>query len=746
MARLASVILIGSIASFAAAAESRRSPHDLTGPWQLFVDDYLIAAKKNVVRQYHPFEKYRGNPLIVADKSWEADCVNACTVMPQEDGSGFRMYYYCWTEDKKTKKRSASFMCYATSKDGLKWEKPNLGLYQWDGDGTKNNNILPDGPASVMFTPWEKDPNKRYQGVGGLYHAFSSPDGLRWKQESKETIVSGGDTSHFYWDPHTKRFRAHVKGGANNRVSGEVRGLSRREVGFSETNDLTRFPPLRLVMAPDDFDDTWCKPGTVQRTHFYACPVLPYETMYVGFLQIYRPEDVWGFFHGPLWLELVTSRDGIHWLREECDTALQNSNSLQSMSRPPLLNIGKFRQFDRGMVLAPPPVLVGDQLWLYYTGYDELHDLLPYRSAIGLARLRKDGFASLDADASPGEVLTKRFAGVSGALEVNCTASGGSIRVELLDADGRVIPGYGRDECEALTGDSVRQTVTWKGKKEFPANGGPVRFRFIVERASLYWFMAGADARPMDEPPTPVLQALYTFENDANPWSDMLQDDGLQVLRNLGTCYLDDQKAPAGPVLKPAPAFGKRSLVIGSEFRPWERVEILGAQDLEQHFTLAAMVKSRDNKHARLFSAYNGNFPVNTSELIFDFDPRGKAMSGLRLVCKGITVESDDVSFDDGKYHHLAVTYDDGRVTFYLDGKAVGEQWIPGGEPVKLARNLMIGEDLNMGTNEQLTGNVDDVLVLGWVLPADTIKTLAEKGAEVVLLKPAGGETSAKGR
>ena len=473
------------------------------------------------------------------------------------------------------------------------------------------------------------------------------------------------------------------------------------------------------------------KPGTVQRTHFYACPILPYETMYVGFLQIYRPEDIWGFFHGPLWLELVTSRDGVHWLREECDTALQNSNALQSMSRPPLLNIGKFRQFDRGMVLAPPPILVGDQLYLYYTGYDELHDLLPYRSGIGLARLRKDGFASLDADDSSGEVLTRRFAGVGGTLQVNCTAGGGSVRVELLDADGHPIPGYGRDECEALTGNSVCQAVTWKTHKELPANGGPVRFRFILQRARLYSFMAGPDAKPMDEPPTPGLQALYTFENNSNPWLDMLPDDGLQALRNLGTCYLDDQKAPAGPALKPAPAFGKRSLVIGSQFRPLERVEILGTQDLGTHFTLAAMVKSRDDKHARLFSAYNGNFPTNTSELIFDFDPRGKVLNGMRLVCKGIEVDSDPVTFADQKYHHLAVVYDDGCVTFYLDGKPAGRQWIPGGEPVKLARNLLVGEDADMGSDEQLTGNVDDILVLGRALSEQDMATLSEKGAAV---------------
>jgi hypothetical protein len=48
--------------------------------------------------------------------------------------------------------------------------------------------------------------------------------------------------------------------------------MRRRCVGFSETDDLTQFPPLRMIMAPDDIDDLWCKPGTVQRTHFYACP------------------------------------------------------------------------------------------------------------------------------------------------------------------------------------------------------------------------------------------------------------------------------------------------------------------------------------------------------------------------------------------------------------------------------------------------------------------------------------------
>jgi hypothetical protein len=686
----------------------------------LFIDDYLVASKHNVVRRYHPLQRQTGGPLIVVDRPWEAHVVNACSVIPTEDGNGFRMYYYCWTEDKKSKKGRGSFMCYAESKDGLKWDKPNLGLIEWDGDGTKNNNIV-DAPGHVMYTPWEKDPNKRYQGVGGMYHAYSSPDGLRWKQESTEKIISGGDTSHFYWDPNTKKFRCTVKGGGG-RVSGDVSGLRRRTVGYSETTDLLHFPPLRMIMAPDDLDDLWCMPDTVQRTHFYACPVVPYETMYVGLVQIYRAAEPEGYFHGPLWLELVSSRDGIHWLREETDTGLHSATALNSTSRPPLLPLGKFREFDDGMVISPAPVFVGDELWFYYTGYEELHDLLPYKSAIGLAKLRKDGWASLDSDEGVGEIVTRRFEHAGGVLQLNYSAEGGRIRVEVLDADGRVVPGYGRDECGPLTGDSIHKPVAWKGKNELPA-GSPVRFRFLLEHARLYSFMPGERAAVLPEPAPAPLQALYTFESNTEAWTDMLTEDGPQLLRNLGTCTIDHKK--------PDPAFGKRSLVVGSDWRPWNRVEIVGTQDLGRQFTLAAMVKSTNNRLARLFSAYRGNFPVGTSELIFDFDPSGRAIDGLRLYCKGIEVTSKPVTFTDNRYHHLAVTYNDGCVTFYLDGKVLNQEWMPGGEPVRLARNLLVGEDASRGSDEQLRGNVDDVLVYGKALSDADIAVLAEKGAAV---------------
>ena len=40
----------------------------------------------------------------------------------------------------------------------------------------------------------------------------------------------------------------------------------------------------------------------------------------------------------------------------------------------------------------------------------------------------------------------------------------------------------------------------WKDKRELPKDGGPIRLRFMLERAHLYSFMAGPSAKPIDEP------------------------------------------------------------------------------------------------------------------------------------------------------------------------------------------------------------------------------------------------------
>ncbi len=78
-------------------------------------------------------------------------------------------------------------------------------------------------------------------------------------------------------------------------------------------------------------------------------------------------------------------------------------------------------------------------------------------------------------------------------------------------------------------------------------------------------------------------------------------------------------------------------------------------------------------------------------------------------------------------------SYDDGHVQFYADGKEIGEEWLPNGQPVTLARDLLVGEDAELGSDEQFDGNVDDVVVLGRALKAEEVKALASKGGHAFL-------------
>ncbi len=698
---------VGSLALAASSLQAApKSASNMTGPWQLLIDDYLVASRSGLTRTYHPFQKYEGNPVIRPDMPWEFRSLKCVSVLPDESGQGFRMWYASDAPENDPDKNHA---LYATSVDGAHWVKPKLGLVAWKVDGSTANNLV-GGGGSVMHTPDDPDPARRYKTgtSGGKYVFRSSKDGLLWQPLTKsEGIFKGGDVGRFHWDPFTNEFHAYVK------VNAHVSGLRRRAVGYSEeTSNFDTWPPLRLVMAPDDIDDRWVKPGSIERTHFYGVPTFAYETMYLGLLWVFRAEDDEGYFHGPIFTELVSSRDAVHWLREESD-------------RPPIVECGPKGSWDGGMVGAAGMVVNGDKLMLYYSGYRDVHDILPMHSSIGLATLRKDGFASLDAGEQEGALTTKRLERAAGPLQVNYTGKGGELRVEVCDAEGKVLPGYEREACEPLRGDELRAPVRWREKNELPAGTQPIRLRFLLKNAALYAFNAGPDVRVIEDAAGPTLAALYTFEGDLRlRATDKLTDDGSQAFRFLGTSRVDREAANA--------AFGSQSLMVSTPWRPLNRVEIEGTRNLGTRFTLAVAARLTEQKLSRLFSAAGGLRPVNCSELALDCDPRGACGTGLRLICKGIPVQSPAPDFDDGKFHHLAVTYDDGHVRFYLDGRQTGEAWLPGGAPVSLARDLLFGEDAELGSDEQFNGYADDILVLGRVLSDDEIRTLSEKGAAVL--------------
>ncbi len=104
--------------------------------------------------------------------------------------------------------------------------------------------------------------------------------------------------------------------------------------------------------------------------------------------------------------------------------------------------------------------------------------------------IRLDGFVSLNAPLSGGELLTKPLLFSGKKLSINYSTSAlGSLRVELQDAAGKPMTGYTINDCLDHYGDSVQQTIAWKKGTDISTLAGkPVRLKFVLKDADLYSF------------------------------------------------------------------------------------------------------------------------------------------------------------------------------------------------------------------------------------------------------------------
>ncbi|MDM8005786.1 MAG: hypothetical protein QUV05_06505 [Phycisphaerae bacterium] len=685
---------------------------DLTGPWLLLVDDHAVASRVDVTRTYHPFQKYAGNPVIVADKPWEgANIYIYGTVLPNESGPGYRMWYHSLNFDLPSADRVNAN--YATSVDGITWTKPELGIISFNGSKANNIFIDPGNCPSVMHTPWDAGIQRPYKLMrGGPWSVFSgaySMDGIHWTEDSLARCPAASDHCTFAWDPHRQKYMGFPK------VFATVNGVSRRSTGVWATSNFDDWPSgTNLILAPDSWDDRWVPSGAAPHTQFYGMCGFAYESMYIGFLWVFRVTgQISGADDGPIFVEIVTSHDGTHWRRQEGD-------------RPPILPLGPSGAWDDGMVFtAIQPLVEGDTLRLYYGGFNGTHaEESAWQAAIGMATLRKDGFASLDAGATPGTITTKRINGASGPLRVNCSvATGGSFNVEVLNASGAVVPGYSAADCDAIQGDHVDQVVTWGAQTSLPTTVNPMRLRFIMQDASLYSFNAGDAAQLWAEAAPPTLTMLYDFEGDTGQTAhDKSVADGAQNPTFQGDVNISTDPAFAG--------FGSHAAAFGYGTSTSNMLTVPGTSNLGVNFTLAAMVNSATGEYARIFSSPSAVWGTTVaSPLALDFDPGGTVIPRLRLTCKGMQILSSSTSMGSGPYHHVAVTYNDGRVYLYLDGMSVGNGYVSRGDPVLLPGDLRLGGDASSSSDARFIGYMDDIVVVGRTLSSAEITLLAQGGA-----------------
>ena len=102
--------------------------------------------------------------------------------------------------------------------------------------------------------------------------------------------------------------------------------------------------------------------------------------------------------------------------------------------------------------------------------------------------LRIDGFVSVQAPLSGGEMVTKPLTFQGTALTMNyATSAAGSIRVEIQDASGQPVEGFALADCPEIFGDQIERVVAWKGGSDvIQLAGKAIRLRFVLKDADLY--------------------------------------------------------------------------------------------------------------------------------------------------------------------------------------------------------------------------------------------------------------------
>jgi len=542
------VLWAATVAALLAAAASHASIPptevvvDIGSRRELFVDTFLVDQLKGQaqLRLHHPVPQ---EEVFVFDAPWEGSGSGYVSIF--KDGDIYRMYYkgvqidpFKEFDEKIDKRYLRTIpLCYAESDDGIHWRRPKLGLYEFRGSKANNIVVLYGNMDGVNVDPGAaavfKDdnpaatPDARYKAVihsdkpaKGLL-ILKSADGINWSLFSRKVVITDGafDSQNLaFWDPAHGTYRAYWRYFSRGRPPATPDGSTSslyvgvRAIRTATSKDLLHWEGQKDLSYADSPEE-----------HLYTNQIKPYHRaphLLIGvptrYVEPELPKGVMDDARAPAGPEktkkwsasmhalpelehrlmrasaserygsaltdtvLMTSRDGVNFRRWN-----------EAFIRPGIEREGSWNYgqlFTAWHIVETKSALEGapNELSLYstesyWTGHSD---------SLRRYTLRLDGFVSVEAPMSGGELLTKplRFRGRQ--LELNfSTSAAGSVQVEIQDVDGKPLPGFALADCPPIFGDTIERTVTWsKGSDVSAIAGQPVRLRFLLKDADVYAF------------------------------------------------------------------------------------------------------------------------------------------------------------------------------------------------------------------------------------------------------------------
>ncbi len=445
---------------FASSSVFASEPVKLGNRLELFVDDHLIEKMTGDVKQ-HLMKPEPKEVVLVTDSPWEGNTSGYYSFF--KDGDLFRTVYRGWQHDDKMKAEHKEVTCYAESKDGIYWTKPNLGLFEWKG--LKENNIIWLGAGTHNFTAFRDDnpsapAEGRYKALGGLAGGvamFQSPDCKRWKLVQDKPVITDGafDAQNLaFWDTDRNEYRAYWRiftKGVTTKKKWKPEGF--RAIRTATSKDFKTWANQADLTYGEDTPAQHLYSNAIQK--YFRAPQL-----FIGFPTRYLPKE--GQRVEPV---LMSSRDGVKFNRWGDPVITEDAPKDRKGNRSNYMTWGMFQ-------LPGKP----KELSVYAT--ENYYERTPGR--VRRFAYRVDGFVAMRGGEKGGDVLTKPLQYEGKNLLMNYVVrEGGSLTVEVLDELGKVI-----GKSKPLQGDAVDGVVEWE--KAPGLDKGVVQLRLSIQNADVF--------------------------------------------------------------------------------------------------------------------------------------------------------------------------------------------------------------------------------------------------------------------
>lgn len=457
-------------------------------------------------------DKYNGqfdiSNLTEDTRPWEHLGGDYCQIL--KDGDVYRMYYRGADDGILTANAYTGAggddpltyymnICYAESKDGINWYRPELGLHEFimNGESLPNNIMIGDvsenfdGSRISSFsvtidTRADCPADQRYKGLlvnvkaqgwGYSVYALKSADGIHWsKMNGGRPVINDNVGESFdshnvcVYSEESDEFVLYFRRWANDPEYGR-----QRIVSMLTSKDFVNWQNLDDAVNLDYYSNESNDDLAIKNENYDGDHPDNYQ-LYTNGIQIYdrAPHyfigtptrylgDSTGHEVAPY---LIASRDGVTFKFWD-NKLIENSAELD-------------RDGNRSNYAICGIVQTGEKEYSIYAsrGFKDSVCIIDRFS------FRTDGFVAAVGDSEGKTVVTTPITFDGNRLLINYKANGGTVRAQLTDLDGNVIEGFGFDDCTALTGDSIEQEICFSG--DLSKINQPVKVCFELTNAELY--------------------------------------------------------------------------------------------------------------------------------------------------------------------------------------------------------------------------------------------------------------------